>query len=126
MKERKVNNAKNNAYMGLSEKLNIIKKNIDDFEVSNKILNNEILVIFSNLKNIITKNKTKIKNINSNINDIYTNINLINSNIEKRKYSLATLRIGKLYRVLNLFRKIQNQLKYDNSLNQNWPIVPQL
>lgn len=93
MKERKVNNAKNNAYMGLSEKLNIIKKNIDDFEVSNKILNNEILVIFSNLKNIITKNKTKIKNINSNINDIYTNINLINSNIEKRKYSLATLRI---------------------------------
>ena len=96
-----INNAKNSAYLGLNEELELLKKNIDDFEASNNIVNNELLVLFSNLKNIIAQNKTKIKSINSNINDIFTNLNLINSNIEKKKYSLASSRIEKLYQLKN-------------------------
>ena len=96
-----INNTKNIIYSGLSEELDLLKKNIGEYEVSNNILNNEISVLFNNLKNIISQNKTKIKNINKNINDIYSNLNLINSNIEKRKYSLVTSRIEKLFQIKN-------------------------
>ena len=96
-----INNTKNIIYSGLSEELDLLKKNIGEYEVSNNILNNEISVLFNNLKNIISQNKTKIKNINTNINDIYSNLNLINSNIEKRKYSLVTSRIEKLFQIKN-------------------------
>jgi hypothetical protein len=79
-----INNTKNNIYSGVSNEFDSLKKNIGEFEESNNILNNEIFVMISNLKNIIAQNKTKIKSLSSNINDIYTNLNLINSNIEKK------------------------------------------
>ena len=119
-----INNAKNSASSGLNEELELLIKNIDDFEASNNIANNELLVLFSNLKNIISQNKTKIKSINSNINDIYTNLNLINTNIEKKKYSLASSRIEKIFQLKNSLltnikqldnnqQKSLDELKYD-------------
>ena len=119
-----INNTKNNVYLGLSEELNILKKNIGEFEVSNNILNNELLVVFSNLKNIIAQNKTKIKNISSNVNDIYSNLNLINSNLEKKKYSLAVSRVEKLMQIKNSIlinikqldnnqQKLLDEIKYE-------------
>ena len=119
-----INNTKNKAYFGLSEELESLKKNFGDYEVSNNILNNEISVLFNNLKNIVTQNKIKIKNINTNINDIYTNLNLINSNIEKKKYQLAISRVEKLLQIKNMTlinikqldnnqQKFLDELKYE-------------
>ena len=119
-----INNIKNTAYSGLSEELDLLKKNISEYEITNNIINNEIQILFNNLKNIITQNKTKIKSINTNISDIYTNLNLINSNIEKRKYSLASSRIEKILQIKNMIlinikqldnnqQKLLDELKYD-------------
>ena len=70
------------------------------------------------------QNKSKLKNLNTNINDIYTNINLINSNIEKRKYQLASSRVEKLLQIKNMIllnikqldnnqQKFLDELKYE-------------
>ena len=104
--------------------MDLIKKNINDYEISNNILNNEISVLFNNLKNIVAQNKAKIKNINTNINDIYINLNLINSNIEKKKYQLASSRVEKLLQIKNMIlinikqldnnqQKFLDELKYE-------------
>ena len=73
-----INNAKNNAYSDLNEELDLLKRSIGDLESSSNTVNNELLIVFSNLKNIISQNKNKIKSINTNINEIYSNLNLIN------------------------------------------------
>ena len=127
-----INNTKNNIYSGVSNEFDSLKKNIGEFEESNNILNNEIFVMISNLKNIIAQNKTKIKSLSSNINDIYTNLNLINSNIEKKKYTLAVARVEKILQIKNSIlinikqldnnqQKLLDELKYDknNKMSQS-------
>lgn len=126
-----INNTKNNIYSGVSNEFDSLKKNIGEFEESNNILNNEIFVMISNLKNIIAQNKTKIKSLSSNINDIFTNLNLINSNIEK-KYTLAVARVEKILQIKNSIlinikqldnnqQKLLDELKYDknNKMSQS-------
>ena len=121
-----INNTKNSIYSGVSDELDLLKNNIGEFEVPNNTLNNEILFMISNLKNIIAQNKTKIKSLSSNINDIYTNINLVNSNIEKRKYTLAVGRVEKILQIKNSIlinikqldnnqQKLLDELKYDKN-----------
>ena len=95
------NEIKSDIITFISDELNNLKQSFEEKEVSNNIFHNEILVLFNNVKNIISQNKLKIKNISSNINDIYTGINLINSNIEKKKYSLASSRISKIINIKN-------------------------
>ena len=131
---------KSNIISFISDELNIIKQTLEEKEVSNNIFHNEILVLFNNIKNIITQNKLKIKNISSNINDIYTGMNLINSNIEKKKYSLASNRISKIINIKNNIlsnikqletnqQKILDELgneknsKFNNS-NNNFKVKP--
>ena len=127
-----INDIENNINSAVSDEFESLKKNIGEFEVPNNILNNEILFMISNLKNIIAQNKTKIKNLSSNINDIYTNLNLINSNIEKKKYTLAVARAEKIFQIKNSIlinikqldnnqHKLLDELKYDknNKMSQS-------
>ena len=127
-----INDIENNINSAVSDEFESLKKNIGEFEVPNNILNNEILFMISNLKNIIAQNKTKIKNLSSNINDIYTNLNLINSNIEKKKYTLAVARAEKIFQIKNSIlinikqldnnqQKLLDELKYDknNKMSQS-------
>ena len=92
---------KDNISLYLSEELDVLKKILEENEISNNILNNEFWILFNNTKNIISQNKIKIKSISININDIYSNLNLINSNLEKKKYSLASSRISKILQIKN-------------------------
>ena len=95
------NEIKSDIIKFISDELYNLKQSFEEKEVSNNIFHNEILVLFNNIKKIISQNKLKIKNITSNINDIYTGINLINSNLEKKKYSLASSRISKIINIKN-------------------------
>ena len=97
------NEIKSKLISNISDELNQIKHVLEEKEISNNILQNEILISYSNIKNIINQNKLKIKNISSNINDIYTSVNLINSNLEKKKYSLASSRVSKIISIKNIF-----------------------
>ena len=91
--------SKNKILLYLSEEkeklLNKIQKNIND---NNNIDLNKLM---NNLKSNINQSKLKLKNIHSNINDLNSNLNLISGNLEKKKYSLATSRVEKLFQLKN-------------------------
>ena len=65
----------------------------DDTNIDN---NNDIL---KEIKNIISQFKFKISNLSSNISELNSNLTIISGNIKKQKYSLATLRLEKLYKL---------------------------
>ena len=48
-----INTTKNKAYFGLSEELDLLKKNFVDYDITNNIINNEISVLFNNLFDFI-------------------------------------------------------------------------
>ena len=96
------NEMKSKLILNISNELNQIKNAFEEKEISNNILQNEMLISYSNIKNIINQNKLKTKNISSNINDIFTSVNLINSNLEKKKYSLASSRVSKIISMKNI------------------------
>ena len=78
------------------EKLVNKQKNLND---NNNIYLNKLM---NNLKSNINQSKLKLKNLQSNINDLNSNLNLINGNLEKKKYSLATSRVEKLFQLKNI------------------------
>ena len=77
------------------EKLVNKQKNLND---NNNIDLNKLM---NNLKSNINQSKLKLKNLQSNVNDLNSNLNLINGNLEKKKYSLATSRVEKLFQLKN-------------------------
>ena len=77
----------------------IIEKN--KINSSNKNDNSYLNKLISNLKTIVNQSKLKLKNLSTNINALNSNLNLISGNLEKKKYSLATSRIEKLFQLNN-------------------------
>ena len=65
------NEMKSKLILNISNELNQIKNAFEEKEISNNIFQNEMLISYSNIKNIINQNKLKTKNISSNINDIF-------------------------------------------------------
>ena len=124
------NEMKSKLILNISNELNQIKNAFEEKEISNNILQNEMLISYSNIKNIINQNKLKTKNISSNINDIFTSVNLINSNLEKKKYSLASSRVSKIISMKNItlsnikllesnFQKILEEIVQDKTKKLN-------
>ena len=81
--------------------------------------NNEIdtltkatIKLMNNLKIIINQSKLRMKNLYSNINDLNSSLNLITGNLEKKKYSLASSRIDKLFQLKNTMLTNIKSLEY--------------
>ena len=93
--------SKNKILLYLSEEKNKIVNNKAQISTNLKSTNNDLNKLMNNLKSIINQSKLKIKNLTSNINDLNSNLNLISGNLEKKKYSLATSRVEKLFQLKN-------------------------
>ena len=96
-----ITDSKNKILLYLSEEKEkmIIEKN--KINSSNKNDNSYLNKLISNLKTIVNQSKLKLKNLSTNINALNSNLNLISGNLEKKKYSLATSRIEKLFQLNN-------------------------
>ncbi len=73
------------------------EESINDISDNTNIDNNNDLL--KEIKNIISQFKFKISNLSSNISELNSNLTIISGNIKKQKYSLATLRLEKLYKL---------------------------
>ena len=93
--------SKNKILLYLSEEKEKLLMNKTQINENMKNTNNDLNKLISNLKSIINQSKLKLKNLTSNINDLNSNLNLITGNLEKKKYSLATSRIEKLFLLKN-------------------------
>ena len=94
-------NAKNKILLVLSEEKEKILKNKTQINTNLKNTNNDLNKLMNNLKSIINQSKLRLKNLYSNINDLNSSLNLITGNLEKKKYSLASSRIDKLFQLKN-------------------------
>ena len=96
-----ITDSKNKILLYLSEeKEKIINEKIQ-INSDNQNDNNYLIMLMNNIKSIINQSKLKLKNLSSNISTLNSNLKLIAGNLEKKKYSLATSRIEKLYQVNN-------------------------
>ena len=93
--------SKNKILLYLSEEKEKLLMNKTQINENMKNTNNDLNKLISNLKSIINQSKLKLKNLTSNINDLNSNLNLITGNLEKKKYSLATSRVEKLFLLKN-------------------------
>ena len=94
-------NAKNKILLVLSEEKEKMLKNKTQINTNLKNTNNDLNKLMNNLKSIINQSKLRLKNLYSNINDLNSSLNLITGNLEKKKYSLASSRIDKLFQLKN-------------------------
>ena len=93
--------SKNKILLYLSEEKEKLLMNKTQINENMKNTNIDLNKLISNLKSIINQSKLKLKNLTSNINDLNSNLNLITGNLEKKKYSLATSRVEKLFLLKN-------------------------
>ena len=96
-----ISDSKNKILLYLSEEKEKLLMNKTQINENMKNTNNDLNKLISNLKSIINQSKLKLKNLTSNINDLNSNLNLITGNLEKKKYSLATSRVEKLFLLKN-------------------------
>ena len=94
-------NAKTKILLILSEEKEKMLKNKTQINMNLKNTNNDLNKLMNNLKSIINQSKLRLKNLYSNINDLNSSLNLITGNLEKKKYSLASSRIDKLFQLKN-------------------------
>ena len=111
------------------EELNSIGKSKMELNSSVKTLNNDMNSLSNNLKSILNQTKFKLKSLLSNTNDLNSNLNLISGNLEKKKYSLASSRVEKLFQLKNTIvinvksletfhQKIVDELKNEKKENK--------
>ena len=96
-----ITDAKNKILLFLSEEKEKLLKNKTLINMNLKNTNNDLNKLMNNLKSIINQSKLRLKNLSSNINDLNSSLNLITGNLEKKKYSLASSRIEKLFQLKN-------------------------
>ena len=99
----------------------ISDKNNDNFDNINSSINNKLL---KDLKSLLSQFKFKISNILSNINELNSSLTIISANLKKQKYSLASLRLEKLFKLkdnmnLNINSLEKLEIKMSNSLKSN-------
>ena len=100
----------------LSEEKEKIFNNKTQIELNLKNANNEQNKLKNNIKSILNQSKLKLKNLTSNINDLNSTLNLITGNLEKKKYSLASSRVEKLFQ---LKVTMSSNIKSIESLHSN-------
>ena len=93
--------SKKKILLNLSEEKEKFLNNKNLINTNLKNTNNDLNKLMNNLKTIINQSKLKLKNLSSNINDLNSNLNLITGNLEKKKYSLASSRVEKLFQLKN-------------------------
>ena len=94
-------NSKNNILLILSKEKENYIMNVNQMNSIIKNNKNELNQLINNLKSIVNQSKLKLKNLSSNINDLNSNLNLITGNLEKKKISLASSRVEKLFQLKN-------------------------
>ena len=121
-----ITNTKAQILFDISEEIHSLVNQKDSSIINNTIdktlnlnINNEIT---KDVKSILSQFKLKISAISSNISELNSSLNIISGNLKKQKYSLASSRIEKLYKLkdnmnLNinslekLYTKISESLK---------------
>ena len=96
-----ITDSKNKIFLYLSEEKEKFINDNTQINSYTKNTNNDLNKLMNNIKTIISQSKIKLKNLSSNINVLNSNLNLISGNLEKKKYSLATSRIEKLFQLNN-------------------------
>ena len=124
-----ITNTKAQILFDISEEIQslVVKKDmpiIDNFNNDNKNnnklnLNNNIL---KEIKSLLSQFKFKISNILSNISELNSSLTIISNNLKKQKYSLAALRLEKLFKLkdnmnLNIKSLEKIEAKLFESLN---------
>ena len=114
----------------------VTQKDKSILENNNEILDNRINSrlnnnkIFKELKSILSQFKLKISNILSNISELNSSLTIISTNLKKQKYSLAAVRLEKLFKLKDIMNsninslekleiKISDSLKSKNILSDN-------
>ena len=110
-----INNTKKDTLSYISQELESLIKVKSEINSNVRTINNDLNQFINNIKGIINQNKLKLKNLTSNTNDLNSNLNLISGNLEKKKYSLASSRIEKLFQLKNTMTL---NIKSLESLNQ--------
>ena len=110
-----INDSKQSILLNISEELESLVKAKTEINSNIKVINNDLNQLVNNLKATISQIKLKLKNLTSNTNDLNSNLNLISGNLEKKKYSLASSRIEKLFQLKNT---MQLNIKSLENLNQ--------
>ena len=110
-----INNTKKDTLSYISQELESLIKAKSENNTNVRTINNELNQFINNIKGFINQNKLKLKNLTSNTNDLNSNLNLISGNLEKKKYSLASSRIEKLFQLKNTMTL---NIKSLESLNQ--------
>ena len=110
-----INDTKKDTLSYISQELESLMKVKSEINSNVKTINNDINQFINNIKGIINQSKFKLKNLTSNTNDLNSNLNLISGNLEKKKYSLASSRVEKLFQLKNTMTL---NIKSLESLNQ--------
>ena len=110
-----INDTKKNTLSYISQELESITKVKSEINSNVKTINNDLNQFINSIKGIINQSKLKLKNLTSNTNDLNSNLNLISGNLEKKKYSLASSRVEKLFQLKNTMTL---NIKSLESLNQ--------
>ena len=92
----------------------------NDDSVGSNTINNSLI---NELKNISSQIKFKLSNLSSNIFELNSNLSIISGNLKKQKYSLASARLEKLFKLkdnmnlnLNILEKLE--VKLNDSLKE--------
>ena len=110
-----INDTKKDTLSYISQELESLIKVKSEINSNVKTINNDINQFINGIKGIINQSKFKLKNLTSNTNDLNSNLNLISGNLEKKKYSLASSRVEKLFQLKNTMTL---NIKSLESLNQ--------
>ena len=128
-----ITNIKAQILFDISEEIHSLVKEkdnlINDDDVNNINLNDDLNnKLITKIKNTLPQIKFKIINLYTDISELNSNLIIISGNLKKQKYSLATSRLEKLFKLkdnmqlnINSLEKLEN--KFSDSLKINKNIV---